>query len=101
MRRRASRLSLGAAGLLALASLGPACSRSPGDGTASSGSGMPAPLSPPPALPAASLASTPSVAPGPDSVLTAEDAEEAAEHRITEQNLESELDRLEREIQAE
>jgi hypothetical protein len=34
-------------------------------------------------------------------VLTPEDAEEDAAHRITEQNLESELDRLEREIQAE
>jgi hypothetical protein len=48
-----------------------------------------------------SLGSAPTVTPGPDSVLTAEDAEDAAEHRITEQNLESELDRLEREIQAE
>ncbi|RYZ07925.1 MAG: hypothetical protein EOO73_09495 [Myxococcales bacterium] len=37
----------------------------------------------------------------PPSVLTPEDAEEDAAHRITEQNLESELDRLEREIQAE
>ena len=34
-------------------------------------------------------------------VPTPEDAEEDAAHRITEQNLESELDRLEREIQAE
>jgi hypothetical protein len=34
-------------------------------------------------------------------VPTPEDVEDAAEHRITEQNLESELDRLEREIQAE
>lgn len=37
----------------------------------------------------------------PAPVLTPEDAEEDAAHRITEQNLESELDRLEREIQAE
>jgi hypothetical protein len=43
----------------------------------------------------------PSAAPGGGPVLTPEDAEDAAEHRITEQNLESELDRLEREIQAE
>jgi hypothetical protein len=88
-------------GLLVLASLVAACSRSSGDSATGSGSGSSAPLAPPPALPASSLASAPAVAPGPDSVLTAEDAEEAAEHRITEQNLESELDRLEREIQAE
>jgi len=46
--------------------------------------------------PAASAAS-PSAAPVP----TPEDAEDDAQHRITDQNLESELDRLEREIQAE
>lgn len=86
---------------LALASLTAACSRSSGDGSSGAGSVTPAPLAPPPALPAPSLGSAPALAPGPDSVLTAEDAEEAAEHRITEQNLESELDRLEREIQAE
>jgi hypothetical protein len=34
-------------------------------------------------------------------VLTPEDVEPDTERRITEQNLESELDRLEREIQAE
>jgi hypothetical protein len=43
----------------------------------------------------------PSAAPAVTPVLTPEDVEDAAEHRITEQNLESELDRLEREIQAE
>ena len=101
MMRPTTRLRLGMAGLLALAGLATACSRSSGDGTTTSGSGSSTPLAPPPVLPAPSLASAPSVAPGPDSVLTAEDAEEAAEHRITEQNLESELDRLEREIQAE
>jgi hypothetical protein len=37
---------------------------------------------------------------GPE-VLTPEDMEPDAERRITEQNLESELDRLEREIQGE
>jgi len=45
------------------------------------------------AAPSASSATAP--------VPTPEDAEEDAAHRITEQNLESELDRLEREIQAE
>ena len=38
---------------------------------------------------------------GTRSLPTPEDAEEDAAHRITEQNLESELDRLELEIQAE
>jgi hypothetical protein len=38
---------------------------------------------------------------GVSPVLTPEDVESETEHRITEQNLESELDRLEREIQAE
>jgi hypothetical protein len=37
----------------------------------------------------------------PSPVLIQEDAEDDAARRITEQNLESELDRLEREIQAE
>jgi hypothetical protein len=45
--------------------------------------------------PAAPSSSAPALIPTP------EDAEEDAAHRITEQNLESELDRLEREIQAE
>lgn len=92
-------LWLGCVVAVALTSLAAGCSRSSGDGT--TGSATSVPLAPPPALPAPSLASAPALAPGPDSVLTAEDAEEAAEHRITEQNLESELDRLEREIQAE
>lgn len=46
---------------------------------------------PPPAPPSASSGI---------SIPTPEDAEEDAAHRITDQNLESELDRLEREIQA-
>jgi hypothetical protein len=50
----------------------------------------------PPPLPASAEAPL-----GAGSVLTPEDAEDDAAHRITEQNLESELDRLEREIQAE
>jgi hypothetical protein len=41
------------------------------------------------------------LAAGASPVLTPEDLESETEHRITEQNLESELDRLEREIQAE
>ncbi len=89
------------AAALALASVVAACSRSSGDGATGAVSGASAPLPPTPALPVPSLGSAPTVTPGPDSVLTAEDAEDAAEHRITEQNLESELDRLEREIQAE
>jgi hypothetical protein len=101
MRRGAIRLGVGVAGVLAFASLSAACSRSSGDSSSGTGAGTSAPLVPSEALPTPSLASAPSLAPGPDSVLTAEDAEEAAEHRITEQNLESELDRLEREIQAE
>ncbi|MDF3067857.1 MAG: hypothetical protein K0R38_3458 [Polyangiaceae bacterium] len=59
-------------------------------------------------LPSASAAPAPPLPSSPEPstalsppVLTPEDAEEDAAHRITEQNLESELDRLEREIQAE
>ena len=99
MRPSATRLGLRVASVLVFAGLNLGCSRSSADGTAGASSSPP--LAPTPVLTAPSLPSTPSVAAGPDSVLTAEDAEEAAEHRITEQNLESELDRLEREIQAE
>lgn len=101
MKPLAAHWGLRVACALTFSGLALACSRPSGDATA--GSGSSAPLSPPPVLAAPSLGSAPSVAlpPAPDSVLTAEDAEEAAEHRITEQNLESELDRLEREIQAE
>jgi hypothetical protein len=49
--------------------------------------------------PAAGSADAPGSAAGP--ILTPEDVEVETEQRITEQNLESELDRLEREIQAE
>jgi len=85
-----------AVAVMALAGSG--CSRPSGDGAAPSAAltGPAAPLS---ALP--SLALVPSAAPSGGPLLTPEDAEEDAEHRITEQNLESELDRLEREIQAE
>jgi hypothetical protein len=74
-----------------------ACSRSGGDAA-------PAREHAPSGTASGLLGSTPSSeAPlgsaGP--VLTPEDVEAETEHRITEQNLESELDRLEREIQGE
>jgi hypothetical protein len=52
------------------------------------------------------VTSSPSLAPPPATtdpvaIPTPEDLEEDSAHRITEKNLESELDRLEREIQAE
>jgi hypothetical protein len=87
--------------LVVVAFLLAACSRSPGTEAS------------PDAAPQRSQASLPSApsspalpAPTPNAssegpVLTPEDAEEDAAHRITERNLESELDRLEREIQAE
>jgi hypothetical protein len=83
--------------LLGLALLGLSCSRAPGEASPSSSS---VPLTAPSAPPALSPTAS---GPGPSDapVLTPEDVEDAAEHRITEQNLESELDRLEREIQAE
>ncbi|HXK20342.1 MAG TPA: hypothetical protein VNG33_21175 [Polyangiaceae bacterium] len=59
--------------------------------------GVRPPSQPVPAAPSSAV----SAGPSPGLVLTPEDAEDAAEHRISEQNLESELDRLEREIQAE
>jgi hypothetical protein len=60
---------------------------------------VPAPSRPsePPSAP--SSAEAPLASAGP--VLTPEDVEAETEHRITEENLERELDRLEREIQAE
>ena len=79
--------------LLALVAL--ACSRSSGDPApqrAASGS-------PTAGLGAQGASEAPLPSAGP--VLTPEDVEAETEHRITEQNLESELDRLEREIQAE
>jgi hypothetical protein len=83
--------------LLGLALLALGCSRGSGDASPAPSS---APLTAPTATPALSpAASVPSPSDAP--VLTPEDVEDAAEHRITEQNLESELDRLEREIQAE
>jgi hypothetical protein len=81
--------------VLTLLALG--CSRPSGEASPSSSSvPLTAPTAPPSLSPAGSVLG-PSDAPVP----TPEDVEDAAERRITEQNLESELDRLEREIQAE
>jgi hypothetical protein len=72
-----------------------ACSRPSGDAPRGEGS-----VVVPPAPPlTGSAAEGPAGPVGP--VLTPEDVEPETERRITEQNLESELDRLEREIQAE
>ena len=77
------------------------CSRpSSGDGSGAVAGASNRPLPPAPAstpAPAPAVSASPSALPMP----TPEDAEDDAEHRITDQNLESELDRLEREIQAE
>jgi hypothetical protein len=73
------------------------CSRSSGEPSPSPSS---APLTAPTATPAPGPEAS-AASPSDSPVLTPEDVEDAAEHRITEQNLESELDRLEREIQAE
>src|SRR5206468_3070845 len=73
------------------------CSRTSGggDGTAQGQASARQTASPSPsAVPEAPSA-------GLGAVPTPEDTEEDAAHRITDQNLESELDRLEREIQAE
>jgi hypothetical protein len=72
-----------------------ACSRSSGDAAPSSEPSTPGPSSVGPTNPG----EAPAASAGP--ILTPEDVEAETEHRITEQNLESELDRLEREIQAE
>jgi hypothetical protein len=74
-----------------------ACSRAPSaDGGPSEASARAVPAQSPSVVSAEAPSTTPAAP-----VLTPEDVEDAAEHRITEQNLESELDRLEREIQAE
>ena len=81
------------------------CSKPTSSDPSASGSALAVPAtaaaSAPPAPAPSAPSEAPSVDPGPSLVLTPEDAEGAAEHRISEQNLESELDRLEREIQAE
>jgi hypothetical protein len=80
--------------VLALLLLG--CSRSAGNDAAPSAEPRPTgPGSVEPGNPG----EVPAGSAGP--ILTPEDVEAETEHRITEQNLESELDRLEREIQAE
>jgi hypothetical protein len=85
--------------LVASLALAAGCSRAPtgADGRAATEGTA----STPPASPISASAAAPAVSPRPIPVPTPEDAEEDAAHRITEQNLESELDRLEREIQAE
>ena len=78
------------AGLLLLG-----CSRSSGGDTAPSA----APAASGPRAGLSNSGEAPAASAGP--ILTPEDVEAETEQRITEQNLESELDRLEREIQAE
>ena len=58
---------------------------------------------PPPSAPglSAAISALPTPVPSAAALPTPEDEEEDSAHRITEKNLESELDRLEREIQAE
>jgi len=73
-----------------------ACSRSSGGDAAPSSE---PPVSGPSSVAPANPGEAPAASAGP--ILTPEDVEAETEHRITEQNLESELDRLEREIQAE
>lgn len=74
------------------------CSRPTGDAPQGDGSAV---VRPAPPLTASAAAEGPSGALSAGPVLTPEDVEPETERRITEQNLESELDRLEREIQAE
>lgn len=84
--------------LLSFAALvGSGCSRPTGDAPRADGSAVAGP----PATQTASAAQGPATGASAGPVLTPEDVEAETEHRITEQNLESELDRLEREIQAE
>jgi hypothetical protein len=85
--------------LLAALLLAPACSRSSGDGPLQEASGKAENAAQNVASSAPSTSEAPLGSAGP--VLTPEDVEAETEHRITEENLESELDRLEREIQAE
>ena len=74
------------------------CSRpSSGESSGAAEGSSSRPLAPASAPAPAAVSASPSAL----AVPTPEDAEDAAEHRITDQNLESELDRLEREIQAE
>jgi hypothetical protein len=81
---------------LMLAVLLAGCSKPSPDGPAPEASQARAPVS---IYPSGSAPEAPGSTAPP--ILTPEDVEAETEHRITEQNLESELDRLEREIQAE
>jgi hypothetical protein len=83
--------------LLGLASIAGGCSRPGNDAPHADGSAISRPAPPLTASAAEGPAGVLSAGP----VLTPEDVEPETEQRITEQNLESELDRLEREIQAE
>jgi hypothetical protein len=89
-RHRLGRCGPALLGLLLLA-----CSRSSGGDAAASSE----PSTSVPSSVGHSSGEAPAASAGP--ILTPEDVEAETEHRITEQNLESELDRLEREIQAE
>jgi len=82
-------------GLLALLVSAAACSRHEAAGSGG-GPSASVSLTAPPASPTAAEPSPSALRPA-----TSEDADESAAQRITEQNLETELDRLEREIQAE
>ena len=83
---------------LVLLTLTLACSRPKDDSAPVPSVATRAPVQAPPAQ--APLSASPPATPTP-ALPTPEDMEEDSAHRITEQNLESELDRLEREIQAE
>ncbi len=87
--------------MLAVLCVAGGCSRpSSSEGSAATGATSSPLLLPPPPAPASVVVPQTSAA-SANPVLTPEDAEDSAAHRITDQNLESELDRLEREIQAE
>lgn len=83
-------------GACALLLFAAGCSRAPG-GDAPHADGSASVATRPLASTPADIAASPNAGP----ILTPEDVEPETERRITEQNLESELDRLEREIQAE
>jgi hypothetical protein len=84
---------------LLLATLALGCSR-PKDDAALRSATPPQPNVQSPSAPAPANSAVPAPT-GTVALPTPEDEEEDSAHRITEKNLESELDRLEREIQAE
>jgi hypothetical protein len=73
------------------------CSRAPGGDAPHADGSAPVATGPLVVPTPSDMPASPSAGP----ILTPEDVEPETERRITEQNLESELDRLEREIQAE